>query len=499
MIWNIAKKELLSNLMTLRFFVGAVLFLVMSVLFTYVLLSDYRTKLESYNGYASRNNDELKKLMTYQNLKPIIYKPPEILSIFSKGVEENTGDSAQISIGEVPETTSTAASKNPLLSVFPVLDVTLVFKLVISVLALLLAYDSISGEKEDGTLKLMLANSVPRHQVLLGKLVGGMITLAISIAVGFLMISLILEFSPTVEMTGNDWLRIALMFVFSLIMVSLLFNLGLFISSVTRHASDTLMFLLFIWVLFLLVIPNGSAYLAGRIRSIESREKVDSQVQEIWGRFEKELDSKRKPWPQGNSVQSDAGEPWGWYHRFATKNLIRYKQELNTLSEPLRIRYADDAWQANKEYLESMKQQKDLVDFISKFSPISLYEELIAGLSRTDVPGSERFANQAREYRQHIIDYLHNKKAFSSLRYFTTVKEEYLFDISANDYDLSRKKYDSVEPRPLDVSDVPQFHYRPESVADTMNRIMPDFLILCFISILLFMCAFVSFMRCDVK
>jgi ABC-type transport system involved in multi-copper enzyme maturation permease subunit len=500
MIWNIAKKELLSNLMTLRFFVGTVLFLVMSVLFTCVLLSDYRVKLESYNGYVSRNNDELKKLMTYQNLKPTIYKPPEILSIFSKGVEENTGNSAQISIGEVPETTSTAASKNPLLSVFPVLDVTLVFKLVISVLALLLAYDSISGEREDGTLKLMLANGIPRHKVLLGKLVGGMITLAIPIAVGFLMISLILEFSPTVEMTGDDWIRVALMFVFSLIMVSLLFNLGLLLSSVTKHASDTLMFLLFIWVLFLLVIPNGSAYLAERIRPIESREKVDSQVQEIRGRFEKELDSKRKPWPQGNGVQSDAGEPWGWYHRFATKNLIRYKQELNALSEPLRISYADDAWQANKAYLESMKRQKDLADLTSKFSPISLYEDLVTSLSRTDVPGSKRFANQAREYRQQIIDYLYNKKAFSSLRYFTTVKEEYLFDISNMDeYGLLRKKYDSVDPKPLDVSDVPQFRYRPERITDTMDRILPNVLILCFISVILFMCAFVSFLRYDVK
>ena len=499
MIWNIAKKELLLNLMTLRFAMGMVLFIVMAVLFTCMLLSDYSDKLEDYDRIVARNNDELKKLMTYQNLRPTIYKPPEILSIFSRGVEENTGNAAKISIGEVPEISSVSISKNPLLSVFPTLDVTIIFKLVISVLAFLLAYDSISGEKEDGTLKLMLANGVPRHQVLLGKLIGGMITLAIPIAVGFLMISLILEFSPAVEMTGNDWLRIALMFIFSLIVVSLLFNLGLFLSSITKHASDTLMFLLFFWVLFMLVIPNGSACLAERIRSIESREKVDSQVQEIWGRFEKELNNKRKPWPQGYTVQSDAGEPWGWYHRFATKNLIIYKQGRNILSEPLRIRYADDAWQASKTYIESMKRQKDLADLISKFSPISLYEDLITSLSKTDVSGSERFADQATGYRQQIINYLYNKRAFSSLRYFTTVKEEYMLDISANDYDLSRKKYDSVEPQSLNVSDIPQFHYRPEGVSETINRILPNVLILCFISIILFMCAFVSFLRCDVK
>jgi hypothetical protein len=135
MIWKIAKKELLLNLLTLRFAVGTILFLALAVLFTSVLLSDYRQKQEGYNKRVSMNNDELRQLMTYQNLKPTIYKPPELLALFSKGVEENMGNSARVSIGEVPMPTSAAATKNPLLSVFPLLDVVLIFKLVISVLA----------------------------------------------------------------------------------------------------------------------------------------------------------------------------------------------------------------------------------------------------------------------------------------------------------------------------------------------------------------------------
>lgn len=502
MIWKIAKKELLSNLLTLRFAVGTVLFLALAVLFTCVLLGDYRQKLEDYDGLVSKNSDELRGLMTYQNLRPTIYKPPEILAIFSKGVEENMGNSTRISIGEVPELTSGVTAKNPLLSVFPVLDMVLIFKLVISVLAILLAYDAISGEKEDATLKLTLSNSVPRHQVLFGKFIGGMITLAIPIAIGFLMTSLILELSPAVELTGDDWIRIALMFVFSLIMVSALFNLGLFLSSVTRRASDTLMLLLFLWVLFLLVIPNGSAYLSSQIRAIESREKIDSQVQEIWGRFGREVSDFRRTIPSMGDwpIQSDAQEPWGWYHRFATKNLIRYKQTLNASAEPLKIRYADDAWQANRSYLESMKRQKELAGSISTASPISLYEALITSLSRTDVPNSERFAEQARGHRQQMIDYLYTMKAFSSIRYFATVKEEHLFDVnSINEYGPIREKYDREEPSPLDVSDVPLFRYRPEGVAVTMKRILPDMALLCFISVLFFMCAFAAFLRYDVR
>ena len=284
-----------------------------------------------------------------------------------------------------------------------------------------------------------------------------------------------------------------------IIMVSLLFNLGLFLSSVTKRASDTLMLLLFLWVLFVLVIPNGSTYLAERIRPIESREKIDSQVREIWGGFQKKVKDFREKNPQPFEPQSDAREPWGVYSRYATKGVVRYKRKLYALVGPLRIRYANEAWQANRSYLESMNRQKELVNLISRASQISLYEILITSLSKTDVKSFDNFAKQAREYRQQIIDYLYGKKAFSSIRYFATVKEEYLFDYNRDEYKALYKKYGSKEPAPLNVSDVPQFRYRPESAAATMKRILPDLVLLCFISVLLFMCAFAAFLKYDVR
>jgi ABC-type transport system involved in multi-copper enzyme maturation permease subunit len=498
MIWKIAEKEILSNMLTLRFTVGTLLFLSLAVIFSGVLLDDYGRQLENYNRLVSMNDDELEKLMAYQNLKPTVYKPPEILAIFSKGVEENMGNSAKVSIGEVPEIKSAIASKNPLLSVFPVLDIAMVFKLVMSVLAILVAYDAISGEREDGTLRLIMSNSVPRHHVLFGKLMGGMITLAIPIAIGFLMISLILELSPTVDLTGGHWARIALMFLLSLIMVSVLLNLGLFLSSITKRSSDTLIFLLFLWVLFVIVIPNGSAYLAKRIKPIELREKIDSQVKEIWRGFQDELNdfSSRNPWPR-NAIQNDASDPWGWYHAFASKNLIIYKQKRRAFSEPLQIKYADRAYQVERIYLDDMMDQKKLAKSISRVSPISVYENLINGLSRTDVTSFESFARQLKEYRQQIIDYLYSVKAFSSIRYFAAVKEEYLYDDSQDEYSELREKYS--DPSPLDVSGVPQFHYRWEEMAVTVKSVLPDALILCFMGVLFFMCAFAAFLRRDIK
>ena len=372
-------------------------------------------------------------------------------------------------------------------------------------LVLLLAYDAISGEKEDKTLGLMLSNNIPRHQVLFGKFIGGMITISVPIAIGFLVGGLILTISPMIRLSSSDWIRIGLMFFASLIMVGVLFSLGLFISAMTRRASDSLMILLFMWVLFVLVIPNVSTYLSDQMKPIESREKIDSQVQEMWREFNNEFRDfyiKVSKTVTGDQIQSDAQEPWGGYHKFATKVLIRQKQELYAFSEPLRIEYADKALQAERSYLESLNQQKKFSDMLSCFSPTSIYEVLISGLSRSDVASFEGFYDQTREYRKQIINYLYSKNAFSAIRYMATVKEEHLYDpdIMKNiGYGAARNKYGEEDAIPLNIEDIPQFRYQSESVSATVKRILPDVALLCIMGILFFLCGFVAFLKYDVR
>ena len=504
MIWRIGRKEVLSNLITLRFSVGTVLFLALVVVFTTVFISDYNQNLEGYNRFVSKNSDELNQLITYQNLKPTVYKPPEVLAVFSKGIEISMGNSAQVSIGEVPIPKSIAVTKNPLLSVFPVLDIVLIFKLVISILALLLAYDTISGEKEDKTLALILSNNVSRHQILFSKFIGGMITIAVPITIGFLMVGLILLVSPMIQLTISDCFRIVLIYIVSLIMVSVLFNLGLLLSSITKQASDTLMFLLFLWVLLVLAIPNLSTHLAAYIHPVESREKIDLQIRET----QKELRKKAtdsimsvfaKNPETGYEAQSDAQEPWGYYHEFATKALVKRKQRIYPVTEPLRIEYADRAWQTERRYIESLKRQKKTADILSEFSPISIYETLISRLSRTDVVSFERFYSQCRDYRRHLIDYLYRKKAFSSLRYFTSLKEEHLFDVKdIKKYGELRNQYGRRKVLPLNMEDF-QYRFQPESTATVLKRILPDTALLIIIGIMLYMCSYAAFLKYDVR
>ena len=46
MIWKIAKKELLLNLMTFKFAVGAIVCIVLMAVFMLILVSDYQERLK---------------------------------------------------------------------------------------------------------------------------------------------------------------------------------------------------------------------------------------------------------------------------------------------------------------------------------------------------------------------------------------------------------------------------------------------------------------------
>ena len=355
----------------------------------------------------------------------------------------------------------------------------------------------------------MLSNSIPRYQILLGKFVGGIITISITILIGFLVGVIILTISPIINLSSSELSRIILMFFISIIFVGVFYSLGLFISSLTKRASTSLILLLFLWILYVLVIPDLSIYITSNLKSAESREKIDLQVQEIMREYWK----KRRAFANGIAGGgSDELEPWGSYMIYARKSEILREKEAKKIYEPIRIEYAEKVWKVEKSYLESLSKQRSISNILSRFSPVSIYEILISGLARSDVAGSERFFKQAREYRKQLIDYLYNIDAFSLIRYFSSVKDEDiddLFDFKEEDipnrqerlnkYRMMRDEYIKEKPLPLNIEDIPKFQFKYESTIETLKRILPDIALLSIMGIIFFLLAFVAFLKYDAR
>ena len=559
MIWKIAKKEFLLNLMTFRFAVGTALCVGLVALFTFVLVGDYHQRLESYSRAVAKNADELRQVRVYSQIRPTVYRPPQVLSVFSEGMEKQLGSAVTIERGKVPEITAGYISGNPLLSIFPSLDISLIFKVVLSILALLFAYDAISGEKEQGTLKLMLSGTVARHQVLLGKLLAGLLTLVIPITIAFIVGLSILQFSPMVGLTGSDWVRIGLIYLVSLIFVSAMFLFGLWFSCLTKKSSTTLMLVLFFWVIFAFVIPNGSVYLAAQFRKVEPREGIDVKVMETQEEFHKKLSNfRRENRPMVPKSVSQAGE--SLVVLYAPKSMMRYYQNENALFEPLRIEVASEAWDLEQRYFNRLKAQKNLGEVLSVLSPISVYEGVMSGLLGTDLGNYEQFIENVRRYRNQILAYYRSEKRFSSLAFFTVQKEKDLIDVNEADLNalflikmvqetgipslppeeleqlpkhirnrflmileemkrgrtprledvihpntlrfmkLFREKSWNIEDfPPLDLRDFPRFTYQPEKIAESIGRVLPRLGLLIFINVLFFLLAFTAFLRYDAR
>jgi len=481
--------------MTFKFAVGTVVCVVLTAVFMPILARDYQRRLEDYNENVAANEAELRKVKVYKNIRPTAYRAPNVLSVFSEGLEKQLGQSTEIELGGVSEISSASTGGNPFLSIFPTLDVTLILKVVMSILALLVAYNTISGEREQGTLRLVLSGMVARYQVLLGKLLAGLVTLIVPVTSAFIVGLLILQFFPMVSIAGANWTRIGLMYLASLIFVSAMYNIGLLFSCLMRRASISLVLGLFVWVVFAVVIPNGSVYLANYLRPTEAREKMDTQVRTLIEEKDNEIRDLTKTLRTGGNQGMAMGAFRGVFIVYCEKALMDDYKKKYTLSEPVEIKYADRIFEVQQQYLDGLMKQKYLARTVAQISPIAVYEDLMSALSGTNLASFEHFRNQVKLHKDEVIQYIRSKTDnFSLPSYFTQCKEEDYEEGKKWDY---RKLLEQTSP--LNLQDLPRFRYGPEILIKVIPRATAHILLLVFINALFFTLSFVAFLKYDVR
>jgi len=492
MIWKIAKKEFLLNLMTFKFAVGTVLSMVLMGVFMPILAKAYQERLKVYDENNAYNEAELHKVVVYKNITPTIHRPPAVLAVFSEGLEKQLGSSATIEYDKVPEITGAAA--NHYLSIFSVFDASLIFKIVIGVLALLLAYDAISGEREQGTLRLMLSGAAARYQVLLGKLLAGLLVLVVAVTIGFIWGLVILLCFPMVNLTGSDWIRIGFMFLASLVFIATMYNLGLLFSCLARRSSVSLVLGLFLWIIFAVVIPNASVFLATQIRPVEPQDQINAQItslqRDVATEIDRAVERSGRSYMSGNNERSDApGGGFGrGYLRSGTEACIHNESIDYSIGMPIRIQYAGKYAEVEYGYFRGLIDQTRLADNISRSSPVCLYENVMSALAGTDMAGIQHFINAVRSYREDIIEYIRSRtNNFSSWSVFTPCTEEEI-----------KTRPRTGDAAPLDLSDLPRFSYRADLVG-ILRRVVPDLGLLILGNVLLFALTCVAFLRYDVR
>ncbi|NJE00323.1 ABC transporter permease [Thermococcus sp. JdF3] len=127
--------------------------------------------------------------------------------------------------------------------------VTYYLGLIGGIFALALGFDAITREKENRTLKVLMGHPVYRDQVILGKLLGGAMTLAVAVVITFLVVlGTLMWMGVTVD--GTSITRLAVYFFFAYLYLLVFFGIAVAFSAHSKSSGSALMYAL---VLFLAV------------------------------------------------------------------------------------------------------------------------------------------------------------------------------------------------------------------------------------------------------
>lgn len=171
--------------------------------------------------------------------------------------------------------------------------------------------------------------------------------------------------------------------------------------------------------------------------------------------------------------------------------------------EPLRIQYADEMLKLYRGYYGDLERQAKIARDISRLSPAWLYYEAASSLARTDVERYLRFIDRTWVYRDVLIAYMKSKKAFSSIAFFTRLKESELLPAEAwkeRQKELAKegKQRTWDQDEPLDLSYLPRFEFKGEGIATSIRKSLPDLAILILLNGVFFIGAFALFMKARV-
>ena len=242
MIWHITRKELLVNLQSLRFLIGLVVSALMMGIVGYVLVEDYAARVQKYIADVQEHREALAQTKVYSTIAVVVDIPPSPLSVFSRG-SQDLPTAVQVSPYHVPSLIDEAGGSasiglsgtssqpsNPLLRMFTSIDLGFVISTILSLFAVLLVFDSFSGEREQGTLKLLLSSSAGRSHLLAGKYLGALLTLAIPLTVGFLEVMILWALHPALSFDASVWAGVGLVYLASLLFLSGFLALAMFLS-----------------------------------------------------------------------------------------------------------------------------------------------------------------------------------------------------------------------------------------------------------------------------
>lgn len=455
MFFALLKKEILGNLYNQRYVITLLLLTVLIGISIWTLERAQTVYLEQYSEAIEGNREEAQsagKIWQFMAAGISTEKKPGELSVLGKGLENEMTRSLTYSGWNEVEV-GTPKVFSPLFRLYAAPDFIYIINIIGSLLALLFVYDSVCGEKENGTLRLKLTYPLPRDYILLAKWAAGVLSLCVPIALASMGMAIYLYFLPGFEVTTDDSIRFVLVFFVSVLYLSAFFTLGLLVSCLTHRSTTSLMICLFLWIVLVLTIPNLMPMAARAIKPIPSEGKIA---------IEKQHKAREVEEWAGKTIRKkihDADE----YHETVARLVAKALEGINQFRR------------------NRVQEQMTLAMNLSRISPSSCYLFASSDLLKTGIGTFSRFQRYVIWYRQ-----LFNQ---SKDRIITKARKKA----------KGKGWWGGQDMEIDDLKFIPAFKPLSIEFTDSLSFVLFDISIIFTYNIILFLAAYAAFLRYDAK
>jgi ABC-type transport system involved in multi-copper enzyme maturation permease subunit len=473
MIIKIIRKEILQNLLSLRFILFLLLIISLFASSGFVFVAGYRTQSDDYWKKTNENlsdfrnqTDKLYKLAFYDQE---IWRKPKTLAFCVGGYEKSLpncfGTDVFLSAWRV------TGRHNFLLHHFGDLDWVFIISLPLSFMALFFTYDSICGERSAGTLRLILSRPIPRYKVLLGKYAGAMITIGMPIFVGLLVSLIIVVSSGVIEIHASHWIKISVIILLSILYLSIFALLGIFISSRMAYSTNSMVVLLLVWVGLVILIPC----LGRAVSDVFYKAPSDAEWVRRYSEMLNQLDRQARAGKFGKNASgfhSDPNHP--------------------SVNPPAAARYQNafsaGVMQQREEGHNQRVAQALAGRRFARLSPTILYQQASEAIAGTGIHRCISIWEQIKEYKSRLREYILSNDAEDPDSLHLLFFDEYLVE-----------NWNAISDKPVDFDTVPKFQEKDLALGESLRLAIWDIGLLALFNLVFFAAAFVSFLRYDVR
>ena len=410
MIWHIVRRELLDHLTSLRF--GLTVFILVALMVTnaVVHLQTHPERVRKYSEKISESHTELKaRTQLYALLQKgpgKLYKRPSSLAFIADGGDALLPDESVSggfwrlydlsyiwSLG-VPRLNMEAISN--LRPTATVIDWVFIVTYLLSFIPLLFTFDALSGERERGTLRLCLANSVSRPTLLMGKFLGSLITVLIAFYCAVLLNLALISTESWTQLSGADWRRVGLILLIASCYAGIFVAIGLIISAMTRESRLSLVVLLLIWVTVVVFMPSTLGVLSTRwIPPVQTHHQFQvakgTAIDQIRSDFLNKRETLRERRQSAGTLQKEVAG--------VDPSELEIQREL--VNEDMEIRE-----RLSRQHLAAQSAQVLHARRVTRCSPAAIVQYALESMAGTGFNRHLRFLENCRLYIRQFRDFI---------------------------------------------------------------------------------------------